>query len=295
MIKKRCLFCDKIVVIQPEGNYDRFIDCACSPGGFYNLHRDSYEPIQSLPHPKKRDTLHIISAYIREQTDRGEQVTIAADDLDAIVNDPQIPATMEAKGGRLLQYLYRHADREGDPVVIQPLSASYNLTYSHNLQELVYILDKLSSDNLLIREGMSFRLTAKGWKEAAAQAGGKKLKNCSVLLSKGPELRAQWQETLFPKIEQLGYLPHMLPQSNSQNTLEVVAMSQAVIADLTDHSPEVYLAAGYALALNLPVIWTINGGETGTGQYSSSFKEVRPIVWNTFDELTVMIQQRLNK
>lgn len=33
------------------------------------------------------------------------------------------------------------------------------MTYSPNLQELVYIIDKLISDQLLIREGMTFKLT----------------------------------------------------------------------------------------------------------------------------------------
>lgn len=47
------------------------------------------------------------------------------------------------------------------------------MTYSPNLQELVYIIDKLISDQLLIREGMTFKLTETGWNEAAESAGGR--------------------------------------------------------------------------------------------------------------------------
>jgi len=74
-------------------------------------------------------------------------------------------------------------------VLIQPLSSSYNLTYSPNLQELVYILDKLTNEQFMIREGMTFKLTDEGWNEAAAIAGGKKIKPCIVLMSDAEDLR----------------------------------------------------------------------------------------------------------
>ncbi|MEK4058232.1 MULTISPECIES: hypothetical protein [Paenibacillus] len=296
MNKKHCLFCDEIVPIKPEGDYDRYIGCACSPGGFYSLRRDSYEPINSLPHPKKRDMLHLISAYIRELTDCDEKVTLAANDLEPIANSPKIPVTIEDKGNRLLQYLYRHSEGPEEPVVIQPLSSSYNLTYSPNLQELVYIIDKLINEQLLIREGMSFKLTGKGWSEAAANAGGKKLKPCVVLISDEGDLRTEWLELLLPKIEQCGYLPRLLThtktQSREQYSLELIADSKLMIADLSGQSPEVYFAAGYALGLNIPVIWTVNGSDADN--LFVQIQDIRPMVWDTAEELAVLLQQRLS-
>lgn len=296
MNKKHCLFCDEIVPIKSKGDYDIYIGCSCSPDGAYSLLRDSYEMILSLPHQKKRDMFHLVSGYIREQTDCEEKVTLQANDLEAIVNSPNIPVTIEDKGNRLLQFLYRHSQGPGEPVVIHPLSSSYNLTYSPNLQELVYIVDKLRSEHLLIREGMTFQLTEKGWSEAAASAGGKKLVPCSVLISDEEDLCAAWLQMLLPKMEQYGYQPRLLTKAKTQNSekysLELIADSKLVIADLTAQSPEVYFAAGYALGLNIPVIWIMKSSDAG--KLPVRIEEIRPIVWNTAEELAAILQQRLS-
>lgn len=295
-MKRHCLFCDEIVPIKPEGDYDRYIGCSCSPGGFYSLLRDSYEPIHALPHQKKRDMLHIVSAYIRELTDCNEKVILSANDLESIVNSSKIPVTIEDKGNRLLQYLYRHSQSPGEAVVIHPLSSSYNLTYSPNLQELVYIIDKLRSEQLLNREGMAFQLTEKGWREAEAIAGGKKIMPCSVLISDKEDMRTTWLQMLLPKIEQYGYLPRLLTptktQYSEQYSLELIADSKLIIADLTGHPPEAYFTAGYALGLNIPVIWTVNS--TDADRLPVRIKEIRPMIWNTAEELAVILQQRLS-
>lgn len=292
MLKKQCLFCDQIVPITAEGDYDRYADCSCSPGGFYNLLRDSYQSILSFSQQQKREMLHLVSAYIREKTDCGERVILNAGDLDSIVNSPAIPVTLEDKGNRLLQYLYRHSEGPGQPVVIQPLSSSYNLTYSPNLQELVYIIEKLRSEELLIREGMTFKLTAQGWGEAAAITGGKNIKHCVVLLPNEEELRTEWLEKLLPKIEQYGYLPRVLVQAGEEDSLKPIADSKLIIADVTGQSPEVYFAAGYALGLNIPVVWTVKSEDAD--KLWVHLQEIRPLVWDTAEDLGILLQQKLS-
>ncbi|MEK4004478.1 hypothetical protein [Paenibacillus sp. FSL H3-0333] len=294
MQKKHCAFCDQIVRITADGEYDQYIDCSCSPGGSYSLLRDSYELILALSFQQKWDMLHLISGYIREKTDCGEKVILAFSDLEDIVNAPGIPVTAEDKGGRLLQYLYRHCSGPGEPVVIHPLSRSYNLTYSPNLQELVYIIDRLQGENLLVREGMNFTLTSLGSEEAVATSGGRTLQQCTVLLPDDEKLQAEWQDKLWAKIEQLGYFPRLLASKNeATNSLEPVADSKVVIADLTGQSSEVYLAAGYALGLNIPVIWTVRSDEADTLRIH--LQEIRPLVWDTAEELMVLLQQELLK
>ncbi|WP_342566242.1 hypothetical protein NST84_14495 [Paenibacillus sp. FSL R7-0345] len=294
MTKKHCLFCDAIVPIERDGEYDRYLDCSCSPGGFYFLQKDSYDVINALPHPAKRDLLHIVSAYIREKTDSGEQVYLSSADLEMIAGSPKTPVTIEDKGNRLLQFLYRHSEAPGDPVTIHPLSASYNLTYSPNLQELVYIIDKLGNEQLLIREGMNFQLTQQGWNEAAASAGGKKLKPCSVLLPAELEHNAVWQDNLLSVIGQYGYLPAILSHPAAQEyPLEELAESRLIIADLTGRSAGVYFAAGYAMGLGIPVIWTVHS--SGAAELDVQLQDIRPLVWDTAEELAVLMRQRITQ
>ncbi|MBP1936073.1 hypothetical protein [Paenibacillus sediminis] len=257
--------------------------------------RSSYDLIHSYSHAKKRQLFPIISAYIREMTDRDELVKLSMDDLETIANSPNIPMTIEEKGSRLLQYMYRHSKGPGEPVVIQPLAHSYNLTYSPNLQELVYIIDQLRNDQFIVREGMTFKLTDKGWSEAAARAGGRKLKPCSVLLGDDHELSAQWSEQVLPRIEQCGYQPILVNHSNKTNRdndfTKQISESKLIIADLTSHSPEVYFAAGYALGMNIPVIFTVK--RSHLDQVIPSH-QIRPLAWDTAEELAAMLQQKLS-
>ncbi|MEO3944860.1 hypothetical protein [Gorillibacterium sp. CAU 1737] len=296
MKKKHCLFCDEMAPILPEGDYDRYVGCSCAPGRSYRLLRDSYEPIQALPQKTKRDLFYLISAFIREKTDCEEELSLSSSDLDAIAKDPGIPLTLPDKGNRLLHYLYRHAEGPEMPVVLHPLSSSYNLTYSPNLQELVYIIDMLINEELLIREGMTFRLTAKGWNEAVASAGEKQKAPCALLLPDEDDIRADWEALLMPKIEQCGYQPRLLPfkkQGPSKISLPQIAESKLVIADLTGRSSEVWLAAGYALGLKIPVMWTVNSRDAEA--LPVQVEEIRPLIWSTAEELTDILLQRLIK
>ncbi|WP_410511153.1 hypothetical protein PaeBR_13660 [Paenibacillus sp. BR2-3] len=244
----------------------------------------------------KRQNFPIVSAYIRELTDGDEKVALSSEDIEPLTNSPRIPVTLEEKGNRLLQYLYRHSERAGEPVVIS-LSSSYNLTYSPNLQELVYIIDKLRNEQSIIREGMTFKLTEKGWSEAAARAGGRKLKPCFVLISDNNHESMEWSERVLPKIEQCGYLPRLLNHSRTRYyekySLELISGSKIIIADLSDPSPAVYFTAGYALGLNIPVIWTVNGSVAD--QLVLPSNDIRPIVWDNTEELAALLQQRLNQ
>lgn len=296
MTKKLCLFCDEYVSIEEVGNHDRYVSCYCSPGGFYSLLRNDYEAINAFSYTKKRLLFPNISAYIRELTDCDEKVVLSIDELEIIENSPRIPATVEEKSERLLQYLYRHSKGPDEQVSIHPLSQNYNLTYSPNLQELVYIIEMLRTAKSIVREGVNFSLTEKGWSEAAARAGGKKLKSCFVFLSDDDQWCEEWSERVLPKIEQCGFLPHLFNLSGTNKgepySLKQLADSELVIADLSNQSADVYFAAGYALGMSIPVIWTVKRGEAD--KLFVQKDQIRPLEWDTSEELTAMLQQRLN-
>jgi hypothetical protein len=294
MEKKRCLFCNQIVPIQTKDDHDRYIGCYCSPEGYYGIRTDSYDYYDSLSYQTKHRLFSGISAYIRDMTDEEEVVVLGTEHLEAIENSPRKPATIEQKGLRLLRYLHRHTHAPGETVVIR-LSENFNLTYSPNLQELVYIIEKLKEENLLERIGSLLSLTEKGWREAAASAGGEHLKPCFVYLSDDEGQRTEWSESVLPKIEQCGYYPRLADNSGTDSeenqTIKLISASKVLIADVTGQSPDVYFAAGYAHAMNIPVIWTIK--HSGADQLSASTDHNRPFVWETADDLASMLQQRL--
>lgn len=300
MEKKRCLFCSELVPVEAAGDYDLYRGCYCSPGGYYTLQRESFEPLVSLPHQDKLLTFAIVSGYIREMTDQGVKVALTFGDVINIRNSPQIPVSIEEKGARLLQYLYRHSDSAGDAVIIHPLNQSYNLTYSPTMQELVYIIEKLKEEQLIDREGMTFSLTGKGWSEAATRAGGRKLKPCFVLLAADREDYDLWSEEIVPKLEQCGYSAKLIHYSGfrreSHPSSQEISESKLVIAELSGHMPDIYFDAGYACGMQIPVVWTMKRkqGDADPHGRTASNPLIRPLAWESADELGALLQQRLS-
>jgi hypothetical protein len=296
METKRCLFCDRIVPIKSDGEYDCYIGCCCAPAGGYMLKKDGYEAYQSAAYHTKRELFPLISGYIREMTDCGEKVALSGDDLHSIGMSPQIPATIEEKGTRLLRYLHRHASGPYEPVVIHRLTESFNLTYSPNLQELIYIIEKLKDEQYIERAGSTFRLTELGWKEAAARSEGQRLKPCFVYLPGDEGRRSEWMMNVFPKLEQCGYFPRYAEASDDENAgdqmLRMLPESKLFIVDMTEPTLEMSFAAGFALGIELPVIWTMRKGDGGMPVVQSD--RIRPIVYERTEDLAALLQQRLS-
>lgn len=290
-MKKHCLFCNELADMKQDENFDRYSGCMCAPNTYYHLSTEAYSHIQSFSYAKKRQLLPLVSAYVRERAENGERMLLTPAKLEEIMVDPHIPMTTEEKEKRLLQYLYGRTDSAMEPVNLHPLSRSFNLTYSTNLQEFVYIIEKLRETELLIREGSVLKLTDQGWSEAAAFSGGGKRKLCSVMVG-DEEIGLEWSAQLLPGLEQCGYdtrlfLPSSLRKPDSA-LLESLTESHYIIADLTEAGPEVYFAAGYAAHADIPLTWTIRADQSDSLLPQSEW--IRPIPWEETEELVQRFQ-----
>ncbi|CAH1197579.1 hypothetical protein PAECIP111893_00829 [Paenibacillus plantiphilus] len=295
MITKRCLFCDGVVPVHSIGEFDRYEGCYCAPGSSYSIHSDSVPAFSSLSNRIKRQLFPIVSAYIRERSDSDERVAFKFEDMEHLANSSAIPSTIEEKSNRLLQYLFIRSKGPQDPIVIHQLSESYNLTYSPNLQELIYIIEKLREEEYIERVGATFKLTEKGWNEAAANAGGKPLQSCVVILADDEEWRREWCNKVLPQIEQCGYKVRLADHSSHEidddGLMQLISESKLIIADLTGQDREIYFAAGYALGLQIPILCTVNRSDADQPLLQAS--GIHPIVWEGTEELTAILQQRL--
>jgi hypothetical protein len=295
MNSKRCLFCDKVVPVRPKGDHESFIGCCCAPDGSYSLRRDSYDYYGSLSYQIKRHMFPIISGYIRELTDNEETVALSADDLEAIQTSPRIPGSVEQKENKLLNYFHRHSSGPYEPVMIGQLADNRNLTYSPNIQEFVYIIEKLRDEKLIERIGTTFKLTDRGWAAATERAGEKRSKPCFVMIPELDDIRQAWSEKVIPVIERFGYAPRVYAFSKwskvDDAAIRSISESKLFVADLSGHCPEIYFAGGLALGMEVPVICSVKREYTDAMPIQSM--QIRPIGWESADELAELMQQRL--
>ncbi|ANE48977.1 hypothetical protein SY83_16610 [Paenibacillus swuensis] len=297
MEQKRCLFCEKIVYAKVAEDHYVFRDCYCAPDAAYEMGAACYEPFNTLIHSRKRELFPLLSGYIREHTDTGHPVRITVDDLDHIVKSPMVPLTLETKGEKLLQFLHRHANGPNEPVILHQLTHSFNLTYSPNMQEFVYILEMLKTDMLLDRVGPTIKLTEKGWRAALASLQSENLKHCCVLVTSDKETQHLWSSSIIPAVEQCGYLaqyPEFTPSGDAlEEVMRAIDRSELVIADLNPDSDLVYFASGYTKGKQMPIIWTIH--QDAVPELQREVSGMRPIVWSSPEELSSLLQHKLMK
>ncbi|MDQ6419091.1 hypothetical protein RB620_06525 [Paenibacillus sp. LHD-117] len=293
-LKKHCLFCNELIPIDRDGGFDRYYGCMCAPHGYYRLRGDAYNAIQAFSYEKKRRLLPIISAYIRELDEDGERASLTLDDVEAILDAPSIPMTADQKERRLLRYVYRKSEGPGEPVSLHPLSRFYNIAYASNLQELVYLIERLRESGWVMREGAVLKLTESGWAEAAADSGGGRQKDCCVIAG-NDFIGMEWSSVLLPGLEQCGYRSRLLQPSIMRKLddglLESLSSCKLLIIDVTDAGPEVYYAAGFAARAGVPIVWTARSDVPGQSNAHLDF--IRPIPWESPEELVHLLQQRL--
>lgn len=70
-----------------------------------------------------------------------------------------------------------------------------------------------------------------------------------------------------------------------------IRQSRFVVADFTGHRGGVYFEAGFALGLDLPVIWTCRENEIDELHFD--IRQYNTITWNTLDELADRLQKRI--
>lgn len=293
MITKRCLFCDSPVPVKAgAGTLERFIGCDCAPAADYGIAAEHYEALGALSYPRQRELFPLASAYIREMTGLGRDVVVTAEEVEALPASPHVPLTVEAKSAKLLAYLRRQCAGPGEPVIVHRLARSYNLTYSQNLQEMVYVIEKLRDEELLERTGSVFSLTAKGWEQAGLAADGGMQKICVVAGSGDAEADAEWTGHVLPLLQQCGYTPRMLGRegdAEAERPLELLARAVLVLAELSGDAASASLAGGYALGAGIPLLWTSRQGAAAPPAWAGA----APLRWQDPEELSALLLQRL--
>ncbi|MBD2846729.1 MarR family transcriptional regulator [Paenibacillus sp. IB182496] len=292
MEKKRCPFCHETVQVQANAEGVRYHGCRCAPEQAYLLCTSAEQALRDASPQDRGELLPLVSGALRERSEQGEQPELDAAALARIAALEDVPQSIEDKGKRLLCYVRRHSRDRRAGVVLRELQRQVNLTYSPNLQELVYIMTQLVDAGLLEREGYTLRLTEAGWETAGAEAAARADEHCVVLLADPGRMGPEWAENVLPVLAQCGYKPVLLEAEPGGEEPELrISRSTLVLADLAEHAQDVYFRAGLALGMNKPVIWT---QPYSAGRRAASVSEwIQPLMWETTAELAQALHRRL--
>jgi len=302
---KRCLFCEQTAEAEVTEEEIRFSRCICCPEGSYLITRQALEYLTDLPIHEQRGRFYLISGYIRECSEETPEVRIDEENVDSIHVSPMVPVTLDEKMDKCLHYLYRACNGTSKTVELKHRGASFNITYSPNQQEFIYILEELKTRKLIERFGFRLQLTPKGIQEAKELYGGKRLLPCLVVMAETGPFPQGFHGQLAMTLQECGYkASSLLIESNgsfekineqepeSAFIKDQMEQAELVLFDFTLPSPDSYYSAGLARGLGCKTVYSIREGELA--ESPSWVRRNSPMVWSSPEDFLELLQEKLH-
>lgn len=233
---------------------------------------------------------HKVSGWIRDQNILGEIPEICRG-LPLIV-----PPRLQQRADRLLEYVSKRHSHLGEPFDTKDV-ALIAVTYSVDLREVDYLLEFLREQGYLRKALTGMAVTPKGYEKVEEQ-GARQTESAQGVIAMWFD--KQMEEALHDGFEtgirDAGYKPVRIDRLELVRKLddEVIAQIRSarfVVADFTGQRGGVYFEAGFALGLNLPVIWTCRNDHLDKLHFD--IRQFAFIDWREPGELALRLRKRI--
>ena len=231
----------------------------CSQCGEYELSGSAAATIRQRAPAQRRQ----IAYWVFEQNRMGAVPTITSNMIAGIVSRP--PLGIAERADRLL--IQAIADSPIPGALIDSQSPRLMMaTHSASREEVLFLCELLQSRGFTTiadtENGKRRRIGPPGYVYAdtikskhAASAQG------FVAMRFSPPLRPIFDQGFAPAIADAGFEPMRIDDVEHVDKIDdrimaEIRRSRFVVADLTENNQGVYLEAGFALGLSLPVVWT---------------------------------------
>ena len=237
-----------------------------------------------------------VSGWVRDQN-RDDTVPMITSDVLQSVSARALPTVAE-RGERLLLEALNGQERLGTGINInEPRFVA--ATYSQDDSEVDFLVNLLSDQGLMERVAMggSCKVLPRGYLAAD------ELTRRSARSEKGfvamwfnEDLESAYEDGFQVGILKAGYDPIRVDRVEHINRIddEIIAhirVASFVVADFTGHRGGVYFEAGFALGLDLPVIWSCR--KDHLAELHFDIRQYNCIDWETPDELALRLRRRI--
>ncbi|MEK7344774.1 MAG: nucleoside 2-deoxyribosyltransferase [Pseudomonadota bacterium] len=224
---------------------------------------------------------------------------LTTENIPSIVNSP-FPTVAE-RAEFLLQQVHLETKYLG--AKIEVLSKKYlGLTYSLVDNDIRFLSDYLESEGLVqaykSTSSLSLSVTPAGYAfiENYKRFSKPDAKTAFVAMWFASEVQSAYSNGIKEVIKNCGYEPIRVDEVHhhekiDDRILRSIRDADFVVADLTGHRGGVYFEAGFAIALNKPVIWTCRSDHFGGAHFDVNHYQF--IVWESDSDLQKKLEDKL--
>lgn len=263
----------------------------CPRCGEFRLSGTGIAVIRRVPAEEKAK----LSAWVRQQNMLGEMPELTSDRIRLLAKAP-IPGISE-RADRLLSFAIKNQSRLGEN--FNPTRPEFiAVTYSRDDGEVIYLRDfLLSREFIRAVGGRLFQVTPTGYiRYEELQARQTASAQGFVAMWFDASMNEPYANGFEPAIRGAGYDPIRVDSVEHVGKIddEIIAQikrSRFVVADFTGQRGGVYFEAGFALGLDLPVIWTCRQDQIGEIHFDT--RQFNCIDWTNPGDLATRLQRRI--
>lgn len=308
---QECILCGNVCSTHTSRNM--LINYNCKQCGRFAI---SQEACEDYFENNRYDTQKklMISACMRERSELGLGIlsmcnSERAERMDeSFITVPHVidylfPTKFNDRLDRSLRILCKKTSYPGNPMKLDKFDL-LPFTFSTNHDEAIFILNELMRDKYINLSGgsenSSVLVSGIGLKYIEAlehEDNRMQSKQAFIAMWFDDDLNELYSEYIKPAIIECGYTPLRIDKLETNgkicdHIISEIKKSHFMVADFTGQRNGVYFEAGFAMGLDIPVIWTcrkdcINDLHFDTRQYSH-------IDWATPDELKQRLIYRIN-
>ncbi len=287
----RCEICKRVAKTLPSLGFDG-VRQQCEGCGEFKLTRTARSILQERDAAVRAK----VAGWVYDQNMIGTTPTVSSDVLKS-VSARALPEVAERRNRLLLEAL-RGQELLGTGFHIED-ARFLAATYSNNDADVYYLVE------MLIEEGLVHRITSDGLFgiRPRGHIAADELSRRGVQSDKGfvamsfdQDLKPAYEKGFQVGILNAGYDPVRVDRIEHVNRIddEIIAQIRAssfVVADFTKHRGGVYFEAGFALGLNLPVIWTCRKSDMNGLHFD--IRQYNTIDWQDTGELAERLRYRI--
>jgi nucleoside 2-deoxyribosyltransferase len=305
--RTKCLICETELPteIASTDPIPRIYDVSCPRCGRYSMTSHSVLELSRFGQEDRSK----LSCLLREREIHGlPRITLISEPLQdpprtpAIALDEYIhqhwPKNVAQRINRATLNIGRLSKHLGQVIDFEP--KDFPLLFALNAQEFHFML-KYHAENGLVEDIAVRRLTLTpaGWARVLELRELNRVHDATtafVAMSFGPELSTIYTTAIAPAIEEAGYKAIRVDMKEftgdiMDEIISEIRKARFVVADLTEQKNGVYFEAGFALGLDLPVVWTCREDEVANLHFDT--RQYNYIVWKDAEALRQKLRHRI--
>lgn len=256
----------------------------------------NFEIVPSSLH-NYQEKKHYLAGYLFGRENNGRIVEINSSTIEKLIDTAEIQLSPLDKIDKLLLYINEKSKYFSEEVAIE--YEKYPLCYAYNIEEFRNIIENAEKMNYIEAKVVDqYYLTLEGYERIQTiQANESLISNTAfVAMWFDSNMDDIYLKGIKNALEETGYIPTRIDEINHNEKIDnrimaEIRRSSLVIADFTGQRGGVYFEAGFAIGLNIPVIWTCKKDEVEKLHFDT--RQYNHILWEDEEDLKKQIVNRI--